>query len=276
MELIFNEQSIIPCAKDQTEACTAVMQYIKTYKEAENHDFKRIRYEKSFDNINIAPDFTLNDFCRMPKFKTLGGLLLGLARHPFIDDNSPEETRFIDNNFFIRRNNCEIQVEGLGIAYLYNSIGISFSFDSFWNQTKHRLYVRGKEAGEYDVVAISHPKHCNDADFISHKDLWKPIELIESQIIPESKSISLRDDHGKDKLLAFAQKLCRSPYVVEIVNSIPYNPHGTRFISAIKDNGLIEIVLTDTDKGLGLVLQSTGRNMRETEKIANILKEKYS
>lgn len=276
MELIFNEQSIIPCAKDQTEACTAVMQYIKTYKEAENHDFKRIRYEKSFDNINIAPDFTLNDFCCMPKFKTLGGLLLGLARHPFIDDNSPEEARFIDNNFFIKRNNCEIPVEGLAIAYLYNSIGISFRFDSFWDQTKHRLYVRGKETGEYDVVAISHPEHCNDADFISHKDLWKPIELIESQIAPGSKSVSLRDDHGKDKLQTFAQRLCRSPYVVEIVNSMPYNPHETQFIKAIKDNGLIEIVLTDTDKGLGLVLQSTGRNMRETEKIANILKEKYS
>lgn len=276
MELIFNEQSIIPCAKDQAEACAAVEQYIKTYKEAENHDFKRIRYEKSFDNINIAPNFTLNDFCCIPKFKTLGGLLLGLARHPFIDDNSPEEARFIDNNFFIKRNNCEIPVEGLGIAYLYNSIGISFCFDPFWNQTKHRLYVKGKETGEYDVVAISHPKHCNDADFINHKDLWKPIELIESQISPESKSISLRDDHGKDKLQAFARRLCRSPYVVEIVNSIPYNPYETQFIRAVKDNGLIEIVLTDTDKGLGLVLQSTGRNMRETEKIATILKEQYS
>jgi len=276
MELIFNEQSIIPCAKDRTEACVAVRQFLETYKEAEKHGFKRIRYEKSFDNIDIAPNFTLNDFCYNTKFKTLGGLLLGLARHPFVDDNSPEEARFIENNFFIKRNNCEIPVEGLGIAYLYNSIGISFCFDSFWNQTKHRLYVKGKEAGEYDVVAISHPKHCNDADFISHKDLWKPIELIKSQIIPESKSISLRDDHGKDELQAFAQRLCQSPYVAEIVNSMPYNPHETRFIKAIKDNGLIEIVLTNTDKGLGLVVQSTGRNKRETEKIANILKEKYS
>ncbi|MFR7823903.1 MAG: hypothetical protein ACLU30_12460 [Odoribacter splanchnicus] len=276
MELIFNEQSTIPCAKDQTEAYDVVMQFVKTYQEAEKHDFKRIRYEKAFDCINIAPDFTLNDFCCNTKFRTIGGLLLGLAKHPFIDDNSPEEARFIENNFFIKRNNCEIQVEGLGIAYLYNSIGISFCFDSFWNQTRHRLYVKGKEAGEYDVVTISHPRHCNTTDFINHKDLWKPIELIESQLIPESKSISLRDDHGKDKLQAFASKLCQSPYVIEIVNSLPYNPHETQFIRSVKDNGLIEIVLTNTDKGLGLVLRSTGRNKRETEKIANILKENYS
>ncbi len=276
MELIFNEQSVIPCAKDQTEACHAVMRFIKTYKEAEKHDFKRIRYEKAFDRIDIAPDFTLNDFCHNEKFRTLGGLLLGLAKHPFVDNNSLEEARFVDNDFFIRRNNCEISVEGLGIAYLYNSIGISFCFDSFWNQIKHRLYVKGKEAGEYDVVAISHPEHCYTTDFINHKDLWKPIELTESRIVPESKAISLREDHGKDELLAFARKLCQSPYVIEIVNSLPYNPHATQFIRAVRDNGLIEIVLINTDKGLGLVLQSTGRNKRETEKIADILREKYS
>ena len=31
-----------------------------------------------------------------------------------------------------------------------------------------------------------------------------------------------------------------------------------------------------TDKGLGLVLQSTGRNMQETQEIAKILEEQYS
>lgn len=276
MELIFNEQSTIPCAKDLTEACKGVMQFLATYKEAEKHGFKRIRYEKAFDCINIAPDFTLNDFCCIPKFRTVSGLLLGLAKHPFIDDNTPEEARFVDNNFFIKRDDCVVQVEGLGIAYLYNSIGISFCFDSFWKQIKHRLYVKGKESGEYDIIAISHPMHCDEPDFIKQTDRLKPIELIESEIHPEKKSISLRDDHGQNVLHAFARKLCQSPYVIRIINSLPYNSQETQFIRAVRDNGLIELVLTDTDKGLGLILQSTGRNKRETEKIANILKEKYS
>lgn len=276
MELIFNEQSVVPCADDLSAACSAVIQFIKTYKEAEKHEFRRIRYEKSFDRIELAPDFTLNDFCCNPKFRTYGGLLLGLARHPFIESDSPEESRFINNDFYIKRGDCEIQVEGLGITYLYKSIGISFCIDSFWEQIRHRLYVKGTEAGEYDVVAISHPEHCNEADFLKHKELWKPIELVESKIDPINKPIALRDDHGKDKLLAFARRLCHSPYVVEIVNSIPYNPHESLFIRTVKDNGLIEIVLTNTDKGLGLVLQSTGRNMQETQEIAKILEEQYS
>lgn len=276
MELIFNEQSAISPAKNLTDAYTAVKQYIQTYKEAEKHEFKKIRYEKPFDQITIAPNCTLTDFCNNPAHRTLSNLLLGFARHPFIDDNTSEENRFIENNFFIEQNSRQISVEGLGVAYLYKSIAISFVFDPFWNQIKHRLYVTGKEAGEYDIIAISHPDHCNDADFLEHKDRWKPVKLVESKILPTNKRIHLRDDHGKDKLEAFAQRLCQSPYVEAILNSLPYNPHARDFIHSIEDNGRIEIVLVETDRGLGLILQSTGRNKRETESIANILKEQYS
>ena len=76
MRCVNLQGTIIPCASDLSTACSAVIQFIKTYKEAEKHEFKRIRYEKSFDRIGIAPNFTLNDFCCNPKFKTLGGLLL--------------------------------------------------------------------------------------------------------------------------------------------------------------------------------------------------------
>ena len=41
-------------------------------------------------------------------------------------------------------------------------------------------------------------------------------------------------------------------------------------------NGLIEIVLPHTDKGLGLIVQTTGRNIRETEKIAEIIKNRFN
>ena len=76
-------------------------------------------------------------------------------------------------------------------------------------------------------------------------------------------------------LFAFAKKLCKSPYVVEIINSLPYNPYEKNFIRAIHDNGLIEIVLIDTDEGLGLVLQSTGRNAYETKQIADMLEHNF-
>ncbi|MFB2898400.1 hypothetical protein ACE1CI_36250 [Aerosakkonemataceae cyanobacterium BLCC-F50] len=48
---------------------------------------------------------------------------------------------------------------------------------------------------------------------------------------PEKKSISIRDDHGKDILQSFAKKICRSPYVKKVVNSLPFNPKHKKFYS---------------------------------------------
>lgn len=55
-----------------------------------------------------------------------------------------------------------------------------------------------------------------------------------------------------------------------------YNTHEARnFIRKVKADGLVECVMCWTDKGYGLVIKTTGRNLRETEKIAEILKEQY-
>jgi hypothetical protein len=56
---------------------------------------------------------------------------------------------------------------------------------------------------------------------------------------------------------------------------LPFNPLERKLIKQIRANGNIEIVLTDTDKGLGLVVKTTGRNARETKLIAQILQKKY-
>lgn len=276
MELMFNEQSVVPYADSKEKAYTAVKQFLQTYKEAQKHGFNRIRFEKSFDEIMLSNNFTLNDYCFQPNTRIFRDLLIGLARYPYIDNNSSEEQRFIDNNFYIKRDSDLIPVEGLGVAYLYQSVGISFSFDLFWHQVKYKLYVTGKEEGEYDVISISHPDHCSDADFLIQKELNQPICLIESADAPSGKIIHLREDHGKDILKAFTTRLCNSPYVKGIINSLPYNSAETHFIRAIRDDGLIEIVLTKTDKGLGLVVQSTGRNKRETEAIAVILERDFA
>lgn len=93
---------------------------------------------------------------------------------------------------------------------------------------------------------------------------------------PERKQINLRDDHGKDVLQAFAEKIRRSPYVKKIINSLPFNPKSTDQIRHTTQEGIVEFVLTWTDKGLGLCVQTTGRNLAETNSIALHLKEQFS
>jgi hypothetical protein len=92
---------------------------------------------------------------------------------------------------------------------------------------------------------------------------------------PERKTIDLREDHGKDILQAFAKKIRRSPYVKKIINSLEFNPKRTNSIRRTKPNGTIEFVLTWTDEGLGLCIQTTGRNLAETNSIALHLAKEY-
>ena len=79
---------------------------------------------------------------------------------------------------------------------------------------------------------------------------------------------------GKDELKKFAKKIVYSPYIVEIVNSLPFNPKQKDIIRKYYPDGKIEIVLTRTDAGYGIVVQTTGRNLRETKAISNIIKKK--
>jgi putative CRISPR-associated protein (TIGR02619 family) len=93
---------------------------------------------------------------------------------------------------------------------------------------------------------------------------------------PEKKPINLREDHGKDVLEEFAKKIVRSPYVKNIVNSLPFNPKRSEEIRRTKSDGIVEFVLTWTDAGYGLCIQTTGRNQAETNTIALHLKNEYS
>jgi hypothetical protein len=161
------------------------------------------------------------------------------------------------------------------VAYLYSVPGIGFLSESFWNPCKFEIIIKGDSEIKDTVFCISKPEHFNDLDLIDFIEYNSPLQLIESTLNPENKPIVLRDDHGKDILDRFAKKIRNSPYVLSIVNSLPYNHTEKNFIRRIYPNGYIEIVLTKTDKGLGLVVSTTGRNKKETEAIAKILEEKY-
>lgn len=93
---------------------------------------------------------------------------------------------------------------------------------------------------------------------------------------PERKQINLRDDHGKEVIQAFANRIRRSPFVRGVVNSLPFNPKRTEPIRRTYPNGIVEFVLTWTDAGLGLCIQTTGRNLAETNSIALHLKNEFA
>ncbi len=92
----------------------------------------------------------------------------------------------------------------------------------------------------------------------------------------KKKSIKLSDDHhGNDVLKKFAEKVRQDPYVVKIVNSLAYSSYQNHPIKSTNENGLVYFVLTWKDEGFGICIQTTGRNLIETNTIAIHLAEKY-
>jgi len=277
MELVFNELTCFPYADDYTKCYTIVELFVKTYKESESHGFKRIRFQQaSFDQIFLMRDYTLADFLKDHPNNKFAQILFSVKRYPFIDDDSEEEKRYIQNHFFLSKNGGKISVHGIAAAYLYNTIGIGFLSEVFWDTIVFVLQIEGLEKKCVNVLSVSQPKHFGEQAFLDWKEESGEEPLTESGISVSEKSISLRDDHGKEVLQKFAEQLRYSPYVVEIVNSLPYNPNKTKFIHKVTATGLVEIVLANTDEGLGLVVKTTGQNMRETRKIADILKQSFS
>jgi hypothetical protein len=248
---------------------------VKTYKTSEKHGFKRVRFQAALDQILLKDNFSLNDFVNGPRTKTLAAIMLSIYRYPFIDDDTEEEERYIQNNFFLLKDGNKIPVHGLAAAYLYQTTGIGFCSEPFWEVLQFELQIEGSEKGCVEIISVSKPEHFEEQIFLEWKNQSAEIRLTECNIPVTDKRISLRDDHGQNVLQKFAERLILSPYVIGIVNSIPYNPHKNRFIRKIKPDGLIEIVLVNTDEGLGLVIKTTGRNYKETEAIAQILQTEF-
>jgi len=276
MDLIFNELSEFPKTKNKTIAFERVDKFISTYKSANNHGFNKIRFHKGFEAIELSDNFTLNDFCNEPQNRLKATLLRGLFRHPFIDENSAEEDGYILNNFELKREEIKINTYGLAAAYLYSTLGISFLSEDFWGNCRYTITITGNNNLEVSVYSVSMPEHFDDVDILKFIEGTETITLTKTDIPIKNKKISLRDDHGKDILLRFANKLISSPYVISVINSLPFNPYERNFIKKIYPNGIIEIVLTKTDKGLGLIIETTGNTIKETDAIANILAEQFS
>lgn len=105
----------------------------------------------------------------------------------------------------------------------------------------------------------------------------KEVELRECEKAPHEKSINPGNHHGKEKVERFGKKLVNSPYVCEIINSSEYKTHNEDFICAVEpqnQTGVLDLTVPKTI--YGILVKTTGRNQRETKKIAEILEQQFA
>lgn len=281
MELIFNELSLQPAAPDAHSANSLVENLIKTHAKATSLGFKKIRFHQVLEEITLLDGYTFRHWLDKTNNRLFKNLLLAARVYPFIDQQDEwAENEYLSRRYFFENDFIErTEPQGLAAAIIYETLSVSLATHNFWQKEGLPVFVTDANL-EGVILSKNVVNVCADTGFESAtiRDFVGRITvpvLLTTKIKPTEKALHLRDDHGKDKLESFGKRLLQSDYVISVINSLPFNPKATNLIRKTYADGKIELVLYWEDKGLGLVVQSTGRNIHETNAIAEMLKDEY-
>lgn len=164
----------------------------------------------------------------------------------------------------------ERECQGLAYAFLEDTVALSLD-ESPWRRAVVDI-LRDDEC-----IPVYNVHNGQNAVLDAFFSSMKPLLLVKTELKPEEKKIHLRKDHGIDRLTEFSHRLTKSGYVIEVVNSLPFDSHKPGiFIKRCYSDGRIDILYPSSDMGIGVCVRTTGRNYRETKAIAAILKDLYS
>lgn len=197
---------------------------------------------------------------------TITNFFYSFFHAPYEKPDAPDEkeTEFLSHNYSYDGENAI----GLGWADTYQTLSFSLLTADRWNVPVLQVTKDGSIVDVHNVCTATHVETASDwlMQFEKPEDCRIP---------PQDKHFHVKDDHGKDELRAFWNKISKCPYVKECINSIPFNSSERDFIRRVYPDGRIEIVLTWEDKGYGMVIQTTGKGEYQTKKIADMLKRQY-
>ena len=202
---------------------------------------------------------------------TIKNLVLSVFRAPYEKEvmTDEEEDAFLTAEYQYQGKSAT----GLQWAFVYDTMALSLLTDKEWDTPS--VSLRNREDGSEQPV-----HHAATEQNIISQEQWieslKDIELVKIAIDPADKEFHVREDHGTDKLKEFWKKIRKNDYIVSCINSLEFDKRAKTLIRKFHSNGIVELTLYWEDAGYGMAVQTTGRNYRETEKIAEILTEEYS
>ena len=282
-EIFFNELSTKPLCNNDEEIKDRLKEYSQILKFLGNTvGIEKVRSKQEMKSLELKKNSTLEDYIRSHWVEYQNSsisLILAMTIPPFIDDDTEEEKQFVYTDAKLNKGNDLIEAEGLTCAYLAKSFAIGFASEPFWKEShSFELSIHNQQthvSKGTNVFCISAKEQLEKDDFINFVIELFSLKFKSSDLKEEDKPIKLRDDHGKNLLNDFAKKLRKEIYVKEIINSLKFSPHSKEFISKVHKDGKIELRLKKTDKGHGLIIQTTAENLLETKYIAATLKKKY-
>lgn len=277
-DVYFNELSMQPFCVEE-EMHVRIQNFAKVLKQCCQLGFKKVRYEEAFSSIMVSDEQSLENYCckfqKNPKLNTAIGLLLSTQRRPYIEPGSPQENDFLLNDYKIIVGGTAVEGYGMTSAYLAKAFSVGFASSEVWKDCCFSIRCNNIREDEKEdmVFCITRISHFDEDVFVT----WFVEHFI---VLYDKRTIEpfchLRDDHGKNELEAFARKIMKEDFVIEIVNSLPFNSKSSKFIERTDvKSGIIELRLTDTDCGLGIAVRTVAKNKIQIAYFAKLLNDKY-
>jgi hypothetical protein len=280
INLKFNELSINPPFSSKHIAHQKMMEFVKTAKAARDKNINHINSDYSTGDIILFDGYTMHSWLFDKDFQTENRVfrefLQSMIILPFIDEEKEDE--YLSQNFYfedivngINKQPCK----GLAAAYLYDGLSISFQNGEAWRKDKLSITIENTNSVlSYKTVLNVYSSDCFlNEELIDHIERAFNVRPAESNIPPSEKTAHFSDHHGINELEKFWLKLANNPYVISARST---NWGGKKFIRKIEKNGLIEIVLVNTERKYAMQLETTGKTFYETEFIAKNIEENYS
>ena len=295
--LFFNELSVQPLCTSLSEARTRLGNYadlllnIKT-----SLPNIEVRYQYSLFYTEISNGSNIGSVCltllkearRNNKSDDINRFqYLLISQHdPYITEelDDSEQLTYNSTEAFLKKGDDElILVEGFKAAYFCSSICVGLYSEPYWGNHIHTIVINNEsEIFNIDVVCISKGEHFTTPEYTEWVDKNIDVQLIESTK-PIKKKLgqhrnAIGKHHGKELLYAHALKLIESPYVEEIITSAEYGqPSEKDYIAGFgNENGVIRIMLVWEEPKVSMLIKTTGRNIKETKAIANILRNQFA
>jgi hypothetical protein len=283
MELVFNEISFLPISNNEVVLKEQFISMLKLYdKIKELYGYKHLVFPSNIGETKVTTDKTFVQWVYdIPHQGEKNKILSVPFVRPFANDVLEDKVNEL-HKYYYANEDAGINEEfciGLPTAFLKEKVAISLATHNCWNVSKivfKEILNDDLETKDISVSHVSDDSHIQE-DIIKNQLMYSGhLELVKRSKEPTDDDITLSGDHhGNKELKAFAKKLFKNEYVVSVINNIDFSPKRINLIKNIYADGKIELVLHWESAGYGMVIQTTGKNYRETEAIAEILKKEF-
>ncbi len=178
MYLVFNEVSETPLAENINQAEERIKLFIQTFKAAKEKGFEYIRFQdlaqlNLTDNLNFALWIANTNSSKNRELREF--FWSSFIRKPYIPEgDEKQENEYGNHLYFLEINGKEVYCNGLAIAYIYNTLGISF-YSSEWTYIEQSIIVKDENEQNIKnekVYQIARPEHLSDPLLFIFKRLF--------------------------------------------------------------------------------------------------------